>query len=199
MYEDFVKTREVIAEGKILNFMTANGWYEYFHSKKGNGKGISIVPYRTNNDQIEILVHCEINPAHGDGMQIASITGACEKDNPPYTAILELKEEGGYDITEEELHYLGSIRPSKASDTEIVLFVADLTGKEQGEALGDGGQHENLEYPKWVSLEEAILSKDPCIPAAIVRYTLESWKEDEEYKNFNIRLKECEDQIFGNN
>ena len=104
-------------------------------------------------------------------LELSSITGGVEDGQCPCeTAIMETGEEAGYQISEDQLIELGTVRSSKGMDTTVHMFAVDVAGMEQGEAKGDGSQGEEEAHTNWLSIEEAVACKDPLMAAMIARY-----------------------------
>ncbi|WP_090739383.1 NUDIX hydrolase [Paenibacillus sp. Mc5Re-14] len=132
-----------------------------------NGQAISILPYRLDCDEIELLVRCEV----ADVPVMGTIKGGCDKEGEAIeeTAVRELLEEAGYSIHPSQLIHLGTARTSKLNTTTMNLFAVDLTDEEQGEAIGDGTKNEANAYCKWISEEESLDVQDPIIHTSMVR------------------------------
>lgn len=153
-----------------------NDGYFYLHENTRKGT-VVVFPFRYTGDDtsIEVLVHQEVCPAHVEDLDIsaASITGGIRHDSSPEDAALEeLLEEAGYSATIEELIAMGSVYPSKMSDTKAYLFAVDCTGKEQGQALGDGSKFEEGSYSQWISLKDALYVNDALFQTCMARFFL---------------------------
>lgn len=151
--------------------VTEKGTYVYSHSAWCGGQGVAILPFKVVDGQLFLLGRFEVCPAHSDTFDLCSITGGMdvEGESPAFTAKRELLEEGGYKVSVEKLIYLGDVRPSKQSDTTQHLFTVDLTGKEQGEIVGDGTFGEEGAYVKWITPEQLSDGKDPMLHVMFVR------------------------------
>lgn len=156
-----------------LEVRTKDDWYTYTHSPVGDGTGVAILGFRNRNNKIEYLGRFEDCPAHGDGIQLCSLTGMCdvEGEDRVSTALRELKEESGYVVTDSaRVLELGSVRPSKASDSEVFLFAVEIEDTDEiVDIEGDGTKGEENAYAKWVSAEELAFSKDPIVSTLILR------------------------------
>lgn len=73
-------------------------------------------------------------------MYRSALTGSYEGGDPRKTAVMELKEEAGFDAVIDELIPLGTCFGSKSSDTIYYLYAIDVSFKKQGPALGDGSK-----------------------------------------------------------
>lgn len=154
--------------------------YVYAHSEWCNSEGVAVLPYRTfiNNEDWgyvvkEFLGRFEICPAHSDMVELCSITGGMDKEgeSPAFTAMRELIEEAGYKVPVEELIYLGTAKPSKASDTTVHLFGVNLdsVNVEEVEAVGDGTLGEEGAYCSWIKRSELVKAKDPLLHTMFMR------------------------------
>jgi 8-oxo-dGTP pyrophosphatase MutT (NUDIX family) len=129
--------------------------YTYSHEVSCEGQKVSVLPFRSSESNgIEFLVRKEVTPAwgHSLGQHMSSITGGVEKDqNPLENAVMEVREEGGYDVELSDLLSLGVIHGSKSSDTDYYIFSVDLTNKTYNIPEGDGSYMETLSGCEWVS------------------------------------------------
>jgi len=144
--------------------------YIYSHESRSNGKIVAILVVDSEKHPGEVLGRYEDCPPHEDGITLTSITGGVEDDDVEGTAVMELKEEAGYVADETELIPLGTVRPTKSTDTTVYLFGIDVKGKEQGEAEGDGSEGEKGAYTDWVTEKEAVDCKDPLVATMIARW-----------------------------
>ena len=139
--------------------------YIYSHETRCDGHIVSILPYRINDNKLEIMLRKEVTPCWDINNQvISSITGGWEKDKhltPLFTAVEEIHEEAGYIVNASDIIELGTIFGIKSSDTIYHLYTVDLTNKEQGEAIGDGSELEAQASCYWTtSIKDA---KDPFV------------------------------------
>ena len=136
--------------------------YTYSHEIRCSGQIVSVLPFRyAPYGNIDFLIRKEVTPAWGHSLNqhMSSITGGVEKNqNPLENAVMEIKEEGGYDVELSDLLSLGVVHGSKSSDTDYYLFSVDLTGKVQTIPEGDGSHMETLASCEWVS--EQLLLKN---------------------------------------
>lgn len=158
---------KILFENKWVSLMQTPDGYVYSHETRCKGAIVAVLVYHMEDETV--LGRYEITPAHGPYAELCSITGGVEHDNPAQTALHELKEEAGIDATLDELEPLGQVRPSKSADTWVYLFALDGTHKVLGEAKGDGSAGEVGSYCKWISVEEAIGSKDALLAALLLR------------------------------
>ncbi len=150
------------------------GKYLYSKADWCNSQGVAILPFAFKDEQLKLLGRFEVCPAHSDELELCSITGGMDKEgeNALVTAWRELIEEGGYKVKQEDIIYLGSVRPSKASDMTTHLFSVPMNDEsrfEVVEATGDGTAGEEGAYCDWITEEQLILSKDPLLHAMYVR------------------------------
>lgn len=142
-----------------------------------NSTGIAILCYREHlygNDgkRREILGRYEFLPAHGEEMNLSSITGGYDKPSETHMecAIRELEEEGGLVVLDHsKVIDLGTTRNSKSSDNIMHLFAVDVEFCKEAVAVGDGTIAEQDSYVKWVSEDKAVWSSDVLLPVMIQR------------------------------
>ena len=163
---------KTLYENKWLALREKDG-YTYLHENRCNGKLVAILVFTKNENGIDkILGRFEDNPAHGGIHRLCSITGGVENDDVITTVLMELEEEGGFKVNEEDLIPLGEARPYKAADTVCSLFGFDATGKEETRnenPPGDDSGGEESCYCEWVSLLDIIDCGDSLAHSMIVR------------------------------
>lgn len=124
--------------------------YVFSHETRCNGKIVSILPYRIKNSKTEYLLRKEVTPCWDVNKQvISSITGGVEKDDPHTTALHEILEEAGYEVTKKQLITLGTSFGVKSSDTVYYYFSVDLTDMKREVAKGDGSELETQAECVW--------------------------------------------------
>lgn len=145
--------------------------YTYGHLAVSGGHSVAVLPYKLSAGtdgimDIHIVVIDEIRPQiNPEKPQPMSLTGTIEPDKTPeQIAVQEVYEEAGYRITEEDLVPLGTCFESKALDTTIHLFAADITDMEQDlsyekEAVG----LETLAQPVLMDLLNLSSINDPLV------------------------------------
>lgn len=159
--------------------------YIYVHEERMFGHGVAVLGHRTIKQKklsgtipkLEILGRFEICPPHGDEIELCALTGSVEEQYSDEIGLKyaksELFEEAGIKADIEQFKSIGTIRPSKSSDTTIHLFSIELNGEEPSEeSPGDGSDNEKGTYCKWISLEDAIECKDALVHAMILRANL---------------------------
>lgn len=162
-------TDNILWENRFLAVIDRGG-YTFMREVRAEGIIVSVLPFRANNGTREYLARLEVCPAHSPYLERCSITGGKEKDkSPAESAVIEVKEEAGYSIEEAQLIALGTVRPSKASDTTVYLYAVDVTALTLGEATTDGSIFEQGSGVEWVSLSEALEVKDSLFITAIAR------------------------------
>jgi 8-oxo-dGTP pyrophosphatase MutT (NUDIX family) len=165
-----MESKKILYDNEWLSLIDSDG-YIYSHEVKGDGKKVAILVVDSQNPG-KVLGRYENTPAHGDGIQLASITGTVEDDDPLSTAVMETDEEAGFFVDEDELIELGIVRPSKSADTTCYLYAVDVAGKTQHEPEGDGSSGEQGAYVKWISAQDAVECKDPLMSVMLMRYAL---------------------------
>lgn len=121
--------------------------YDYLHEFKDV---ISILPFRKINKQIfQFLLRKEITPCWSMDYNISSITGKHDQKTAELTAVKELKEETGYQVSLDDIITLGTCRGTKASDVTFHLFGVNLTNKKKGKATTDGSELEKNASCVW--------------------------------------------------
>jgi len=160
----------------IKKTMQNGSSYIYSSADWCGSNGVAILPYRVPKNgflgDFEYLGRLEICPAHSDVIELCSITGGMDKEGEQAitTAWRELIEEGGYEVPIENIIRLGTVRPSKASESTMHLFAVDVDmGGKVVEAVGDGTLGEEGAFCEWVTKEQLIFAKDPLLHTMIQR------------------------------
>jgi 8-oxo-dGTP pyrophosphatase MutT (NUDIX family) len=144
--------------------------YVYSHETRCQGRIVAVLPYRDHpQGGREYLVKSEMTPCWGFGQVLSAITGGYEGGDIEDDAVREMLEETGYAVTRDELIPLGESYASKSSDTVYTLFSVDLTGREAGEAIGDGSRVEAESAAVWVSFGELVFMRDPQLHVMFLR------------------------------
>jgi len=138
-----------------------------------NSLGVALLPYRKKaTGEYEYLGRFEIFHAHGEEVELCAITGGYDKAGESFAdcAARELKEEGGYLVSSDQLVELGTSKPSKASDSTLHLFAVELNEQTPYETpTGDGTIAEEGSYAKWLTKKELLASNDPNLLAMLIR------------------------------
>lgn len=147
--------------------------YVYSHETRCRGRIVAVLPYQ-NRDmgccrRRQYLVKSEITPCWSSSPVMSAITGGWEGGDIAGDAARELAEETGYVVTRDELVRLGESFASKSADTRYSLFTVNLTGREPGEALGDGTRLESESPAVWVSAEHLVTLEDPQLAVMYAR------------------------------
>ncbi len=143
--------------------------YVYSHETRCWGRIVALLPYRWTADGVQYLLKSEMTPCWSLDQVLSAITGGYEGDLIEDDAVREMLEETGYEITVNHLIPLGTSYASKSADTEYSLFSVDLTGREPGEATGDGSGVEAESQAIWCSWEELLDVQDPQVAVMFMR------------------------------
>ena len=114
----------------------------------------------------------EYNPMREGEYSTTLITGRAEGEDPDVlsTAMRELKEESGYDISDpDKWYYLGMMTGSKVVMQEHPCFAVDITGITPAEKEGDGTESEEKSKYMNVSVKEALNTTDCFIPTLFLK------------------------------
>jgi ADP-ribose pyrophosphatase YjhB (NUDIX family) len=143
--------------------------YVYSHETRCAGRIVAVLPYRDTPSGREYLVKSEMTPCWGFDQVPSAITGGYEGGDIEDDAVREMLEETGYEITRGELIPLGESFASKSADTVYSLFSVDLTGREAGEAIGDGTRVEAESAAVWTRFGQLAFMKDPQLHVMFLR------------------------------
>jgi len=179
---------EVLSENEWVDLremrvpkMGING-YVYAHEAHGHGHGVAILPFRRNPTTAEIscLLRVEVVPCWGLDPTNCAITGSWDHEGEDFaqTAVRELKEEAGYEVTVDKLIPLGTCRGTKALDTLYYLYGVDVTDMEQGIATGDGSELEDKATTDWRLHSLLGLCDDPLVSTMAMRLSLKLLEGD---------------------
>ena len=157
-------------KNNYIEVLEKDGWYTYTRHNNGNG-AVAILGFV--REPFLVLGRFERTIPHDDGITLSSLTGGVEESEEFKTAaVREFKEESGFDADKEDLIQLGAIRPSKSSDQTVQLFAIELVGMDADKTYkgeGDGTRGEKDAFCKFVSVEDAINSKDPILITMVTR------------------------------
>jgi 8-oxo-dGTP pyrophosphatase MutT (NUDIX family) len=175
--EGQVNGKPMLALRKLVDLENNVNGYFYSHESRCNGKIIAILPYKIVPEQlnkVQLLIRNEVTPCWGTQRFLSSITGGFEGGDPRDTAILEMKEEAGYDIGANELISLGTSFASKSADTVYYLYSVNLTKKTQGTATTDGSTLEKKATCVWMPYQELLNHQvqDPQVYVLLTRLML---------------------------
>ena len=125
------QNKETLFKTKWISIKSING-YDFLHEERCFGNIVCVMGYAKEENGIKILGRFEICPAHSDKLELCSLTGGVENENPSEedikkVAIKELAEESGIESDIANLVSLGSVKPSKAADTTVHVFCIDVT------------------------------------------------------------------------
>lgn len=149
-------------------------WYEYTHAPWMRGIGVAVLAYRKGENGYEYLGRYETTPCHSPAPKLCSITGGYDnydKFSIVDCALNELKEEGGYIAPLEAVIPLGTVYPSKGSDTVQHLFAVDIdhSGVTKTDPTGDGTRGEHGSFAKWESRLQILFCGDPLNATMLAR------------------------------
>lgn len=172
--EGSVNDKPMLALRKLVDTDNDVNGYFYSHESRCNGKIIALLPYRFVPEQfnkLQLLVRNEVTPCWGTQRFLSSITGGYEGGDPRDTAILEMKEEAGYDISSNNLISLGTSFASKSADTIYYLYSVNLAGETKGIVTTDGSVLEKKATCVWMSYQELLNSdiQDPQVYVLLTR------------------------------
>jgi 8-oxo-dGTP pyrophosphatase MutT (NUDIX family) len=142
--------------------------YTFSQETRCQGRIVLVLPFKTEPFR-QYLLKYEITPCWSMKHVLSGVTGGYEGGNIEDDAVREVLEETGYTVTRDELIPLGVCYASKSADTIYSLYAVDLTGKEQGDALGDGEELE--QFSEWVSADKLLSSMDAQVHVAYNRMT----------------------------
>jgi 8-oxo-dGTP pyrophosphatase MutT (NUDIX family) len=134
------------------------------------------MPYTTDEngmvDKIGLLK--EYNPLREGDYCHTLITGTVdyEDDTLLFTAKRELKEEGGFEVPENQNGrwiFLGSFYPYKDSDRQVPTFAVDVTDITKTEPATDGSKKEELSTLEMISTNQIMITDETIVLAAFLR------------------------------
>ena len=143
--------------------------YVYSRETRCRGRIVAVLPYQDTAAGREYLVKSEMTPCWGFDQVLSAITGGWEDGDIEDDAVREMLEETGYAITRDELIPLGESFASKSADTVYSLFSVNLTGREAGEAIGDGTRLESESAAVWVDAAVLAALRDPQLAVMWMR------------------------------
>lgn len=173
----------VLFENPYIQVHQRDGYYIYRSAPWCNSTGVAVLPFRKVAGLLQFLGRFEHRPCHDKDepgkLRLYSITGGYDNSDVftvPQCALNELKEEAGIVTTERFLIPLGSIMPSKESDTVVHLFGLNLDKAEYEEvqATGDGSRGEEGAYCDWVNVLQLGASIDPMLSSMYLRLSCDN-------------------------
>lgn len=137
-------------------------------------ESVIILPFVTDDQGLPLMLGVlkEKNPFREGGYSVALISGTSEDEDPDFlsTAKRELKEESGYDVSEnDKWYFLGTVTASKMVECEHPCFAVDVTGIKKGEATTDGSEQERLSRFIFIPANDVVKSKDVFLPAIFLK------------------------------
>lgn len=158
-----------------------NEWYSVIERNTRTGlvykfMSVGVLPFTTNDSGMINtigLLH-EYNPFREDDYSMTLITGTVEGEDADLvdTVIREIKEEGGFTVSRDNInnfHYLGSFCLSKDDDKVLPVFAVKVNDLEQGDAIGDGTEKEEKSVLKMVNVEEITETQESLALAAFFK------------------------------
>lgn len=142
---------QIVFHNKIVEVIDRDGYTVLRSPRPGR---VAVLPFRILEQRTEFLFRLEPIVSRQYRVEMCSLTGTLEKgETPEKGALRELYEESGFWIGPERLLPLGYIHETKASESPLRLYAADVTGLEAGVAPGDGTKIEKASSTEWVSDE----------------------------------------------
>jgi 8-oxo-dGTP pyrophosphatase MutT (NUDIX family) len=135
---------------------------------------VVIMPFLSDPQGLPMSVGVivEKNPFREGNSAVCLITGSTDETDPDLlsTAKRELKEESGFDVSDNERwYYLGSVTSSKFVDHEQPCFAVDVTEITRGNPEPDGSEKEAQMDFKFISANEVVKAKDIFIPGLFLK------------------------------
>lgn len=136
--------------------------------------GVVILPYTLNENKIplEIGILNEVSDIRPGGMSRTLITGTPDEDdnNIFQTAVRELKEESGFDVSDlKRWKFLGTIHTSKLVINANPCFAVNLTSLVADEKETDGSDREKDSKFELISVEEALSLDDSLVSSLFIK------------------------------
>jgi 8-oxo-dGTP pyrophosphatase MutT (NUDIX family) len=137
-------------------------------------ESVMILPFINDDQGLPLMLGVlkEKNPFREGGYSISLISGTSEDEDPDFleTAKRELKEESGFDVTDNaKWHFLGTVTASKMVDAEHPCFGVDVTGLDKDIATTDGSESEKLSEFIFIPANDVVKAKDVFIPAIFLK------------------------------
>lgn len=147
----------------------------FFWSRRKGVDSIGVVIVRFDEkENMEVLVHQEMNPAHAHyrDLNFGAIGGSIDKDKPlVQIAVEEVREEGGFDVTQEQMVSCGRMFCTTQSDEHVHLYVVDVTGMDELELDLEEGEVRYQHANEWQPYTDNLLDlEDPRFVVAMARY-----------------------------
>lgn len=136
--------------------------------------GVIIMPYTLDEDgyPLKIGVIAEVLDQRPGGMSMTLITGSQDDkdDNIFQTAVRELKEESGFDISDiKRWKFLGSLYTSKMVMSANPCFSVNITAMVAEEKTTDGSQDEKDTKFELISVDEALDLDDSLVSTLFIK------------------------------
>ena len=175
-YDPFPSGFEELHRTKWISLRRLHGpngaTYDYAHLVPTAAMGVTVLPYRFGHEAA-FLARVERCPPHGFALSIVTIGGGIEPgQDAAEAACVELAEEGGIIVAPTDLVPLGVVRPWRAADDCVWLFMVDVTGRPQTTGRSDGSPWEAGAHWRWVDEATAVGSNDPKFGCLVARWRL---------------------------
>ena len=136
--------------------------------------GVIIMPYTLNpeGEPNEIGIMSEILDQRPGGIAMTLITGTPEDndDNIFQTAIRELREESGFDVSDiKRWKFLGSLYTSKLVFNSNPCFAVNITSLVAEEKTTDGSQKEKDSKFELIGVTEALNLEDSLVSTLFIK------------------------------
>jgi 8-oxo-dGTP pyrophosphatase MutT (NUDIX family) len=136
--------------------------------------GVIIMPYTIdeNGYPVKIGIISEVLDQRPGGMAMTLITGSADDsdDNIFQTAIRELKEESGFDVSDiKRWKFLGSLYTSKMVMSSNPCFSVNITSLVADEKTTDGSQSEKDSKFELISVDEALDLDDSLVSTLFIK------------------------------
>jgi 8-oxo-dGTP pyrophosphatase MutT (NUDIX family) len=136
--------------------------------------GVIILPYTLNENKIpkEIGILSEISETRPGGISKTLITGSPDDDddNIFQTAVRELKEESGFDVTDlKRWKFLGTLYTSKIVINPNPCFSVNITSLVAEERETDGSKDERDSKFELIGIDEALDLDDGLVSSLFIK------------------------------
>lgn len=165
---------KILFENEWVKVIDRDG-YTMVH---GTGGAVAVLPFRgsrdmNNREAIEFLARIEPVPPHGPKPHLCGLTGGIDGNEMPVDAAMrETFEESGYHVTKDQMIHLGTIWPSKLSDTVVHLFAVDVSNADWTTPPGDGSIYEQQSSTTWLPYQKAAMVPTGCFAAMLLRLSV---------------------------
>lgn len=152
----------------------ASDSYTYVRETWCDGRVGVVLPFRLRAQRVELLLHGELVPCWGEQHELTGISGGWTHGDDEAcgaTVVRELQQTCGYDVSKDQLVYLGVAHGAKSTDTLHHLYVVDLTEyKQRDVTCASLGDDRSPTLPLWVHDGDILLCSDPHVHVAYNRF-----------------------------